>query len=106
METFTKFAKKESHENRVQLLPNTDPESMETNNWPNQEWNNTDWDSWNYYYCPLVMGYGENNPETQEKGKAKGWKHLGGWPNTYTPNPKTLRTDPAGEDCAKSDWAL
>ena len=68
-ETPTNFAKKEPSENVAQQLPNTDPESTETNNWPNQEWNNADWDAWAYYW-PLAMGYAENNTETQEEGKA------------------------------------
>ena len=70
-ETPTNFAKKEPGENVAQQLPNTDPESTETNNWQNQEWRNAEWNDWTYF-CPSAMGYGENTPETQEEGKAKG----------------------------------
>ena len=41
-----------------------------------------------------MAGYGENIPVTQEKGNAKGGKHLGGWPNTV--NSPTTRADPVG----------
>ena len=51
------------------------------------------------------MGYGENNPETQEKGKQKG-KQIGGWPKPNTPIPQTFKADPAGGAYARSDWAL
>ena len=38
------------------------------------------------------------------KGKGKGGKHLGAWPNTF--NPPTSRADPVGEAYAASNWAL
>ena len=95
-ETPENSPKKEPSENVARQLPNTDPESTETNNWPNQEWDNAEWNDWTYYW-PLAMGYGENDPETQEKEKKKGRKQLGGWANPYTPNPHTLRADHVGE---------
>ena len=71
-ETPTNFAKREPSENRSKQLPKTDPEAMGTNNWPKQEWGPAEREAWAYYYMPVSMGYGENNPETQEKEKQKG----------------------------------
>ena len=55
---------------------------MATNNWPKQEWSPAEWEACSYYYIPFSMGYGGNNPETQEKEKQKGWEQIGEWPKT------------------------
>ena len=68
----TPFAKEETNRNVAQQLPNTDPISTETNDWANQDWDAVDWGSFNYYNWAIPMGCWGNNPETQEKGKAKG----------------------------------
>ena len=68
----TPLVKEEAISNVAQQLPNTDPISTETNDWANQDWDAVDWGSFNYYNWAIPMGCWGNNPETQEKGKAKG----------------------------------
>ena len=91
----------ETESNPAQQLPNTDPTTNGTNNWPDQNWNSIDWGSFGYYKWEIPMMYWENNPGTQEKGKQKGGQHLSGWPRR-----STTRKDPAGEAYARRDWAL
>ena len=67
------FTKEEPNENRPHQLPNSAPKLTEANNWPNQEWDNAEWNAWSYFYFwPIAKGYGGNNPSMQKKGREKG----------------------------------
>ena len=58
----------------------------------------------------IIIGHrqwdmGETAQRRRKKEKKRG-ETIRGWANPYTPNQHTIRADPAGEACAKSDWAL
>ena len=72
-ETPTNFAKRKPNENRAHQLPKTDPEAIETNNWPKQDWNPAEWGAW-AYYIPFAMGYGGTIQRRKKRGSKRGNK--------------------------------
>ena len=85
--------------NETQQLPNTDPTSFESNNWPNQNWNSIDWGSVDYYNwgVPMVF-WGKPFRDARER-KTKRVEHSVGWASSQTPTP-----DPAVEAYSRSEW--